>query len=194
MKKYLIRIISVLLILMLLVAIPLMAEEQLMTKIFFDNYLIKTTTPLENQINNLQATLAALNESLRQLQRQLTTEVRVTIGHKTAYVDDQAKNLDVAPVIRSDRTMVPMRFIGEALGAQVDWEDASRKVTYSIDDIKIELFIGKKTARLNGKNITLDVDPVIVSERTMVPLRFVGEYMGATVDWDDNTRTAIILR
>ena len=180
--------------LMLLVAIPLMAEEQLMTKIFFDNYLIKTTTPLENQINNLQATLAALNESLRQLQRQLTTEVRVTIGHKTAYVDDQAKNLDVAPVIRSDRTMVPMRFIGEALGAQVDWEDASRKVTYSIDDIKIELFIGKKTARLNGKNITLDVAPVIVSERTMVPLRFVGEYMGATVDWDDNTRTAIILR
>lgn len=194
MKKHVTRIIGLLLVLLLLSTMPLWAEEQLMTKIFFDKWLQQATTPLESQINNLQATLTALNNSVQEIRRQLSTEIKVTIGQKKALIDDSAVTLDVAPIIRNNRTMVPVRFIGEAFGAQFAWDESARKVTYTFDDVKIELFIDKSTAKLNGKSITLDAAPIIIGGRTMVPLRFVGEYMGATFDWDGDKQTATIYR
>lgn len=191
MKKHIIIIVT---LTILLAAVPLWAEEQLMTKLYFDNWLRTQTTPLEQQINSLQANLATLAETLRALKSQLTTEIKVTIGQKTALIDGSSMALDVAPQISGGRTLVPVRLIGEAFGAGFSWDAKAQKVTCRLEDTTIELYIGQKTARVNGKQVVLDTSPVIVEGRTMIPLRFVGQHMGATFEWDAQSQTATIFR
>jgi len=194
MDKLIIRIVGTVALFSLLLAMPLLAEEQLMTKIFFDNWLKTATAPLETQINSLKGTIEGLEQSTRELKRQLLTEIRITIGQNWAEIDGNSVPLEVPASLKNNRTMVPVRFIGEAFGAQFAWDDKARKVTYTLDDVKIELFIGKKTAKLNGKNITLDAEPEVSNGRTLVPLRFVGQYMGATFQWDGAQQTATIIQ
>ncbi len=100
---------------------------------------------------------------------------------------------DVAPIIVGDRTMLPIRVVAEALGAEVDWDAELQKVTITKGDTVIELFIGETTAYVNGKAVQLDVAPFIDNNRTYLPVRFVSEYLGAVVHWDGDTRTVTIL-
>ncbi len=189
MKK---KIISLFLLFGLLFSYPLFAEEQLMTKLFFDNWLKNTTQPLEQRITQLKVTYAVLEKDIKEISELVKTEIKVIIGQKTAYIDGQTVNLDVAPVIINARTMVPVRFIGEAFGAEFFWDEATRKVTYAQGKSKIEIYVNKKIARVNGKNITLDTAPVIIEGRTLVPLRFVSEHMDGLVEWDGATQAVII--
>jgi len=116
------------------------------------------------------------------------------VGKKTGEVNAKTVNLDVAPFIhkKTGRTMVPLRFIGEALGAKVDWDNAERKVTYTLYGKKIELWIDKATALVNGNPVVVDPSPYIVSGRTVVPLRFVSENLGASVEWDSKSQRITI--
>ena len=107
-------------------------------------------------------------------------------------IDGKAQNYDVMPVIENGRTLVPMRGIFEALGAEVAWDDATKTVTGTKGDIKITLQIGNTAAKVNDKDTTLDVAASIVEGRTMVPARFISESLGCKVDWDDATKTVII--
>lgn len=191
MKKKIIFAISLIL---LISCTTIFAVEELMTKKYFDNWLISTTKPLENQINNLKSSYAKMEKDLALIKSQILTEIKVTIGKNVAIVDGSQIALDVPPVIIKGRTMVPVRFIGEAFGAKFDWDGSVRKVTFVLDDTSIELYIDKKTAVVSSKNTSLDVAPVIENGRTMVPLRFVSQHMGAIVEWDQTSRTAIIFR
>lgn len=74
--------------------------------------------------------------------------------------------------------MVPVRAIAEALGAEVKWDGASRKVTIVRGGRELVLTIDNPKATINGKTFTMDTRPVIRQGRTMVPLRFVGELLG----------------
>jgi N-acetylmuramoyl-L-alanine amidase len=99
---------------------------------------------------------------------------------------------DAPPFIKDSRTLVPIRIISERLGAKVVWDPNKREVFITYGSINILLTVGSKTAIVNGKNITLDVPAEINNGRTFVPLRFVGEAMGAEVQWDGNSRTASV--
>lgn len=99
---------------------------------------------------------------------------------------------DVAPFIDNNRTLVPIRVISENLGYSVNWDNQTRKVTVKNNDKSIELTIGKKEVNINGTNSSIDVAPMIKSERTFVPLRFISESFDNDVNWDNNTRTVII--
>ncbi|WP_248924525.1 copper amine oxidase N-terminal domain-containing protein [Paenibacillus hamazuiensis] len=103
----------------------------------------------------------------------------------SAAVDEQAYTLEVAPFTLEGRTMVPIRFIGEALGAKVDWNAEARRVTLTKDDIKIELVIDQKDAYVNGALHVLDSPAVIREGITLVPVRFVSESMKMKVFFDD---------
>ena len=98
----------------------------------------------------------------------------------------------VPPTIINGRTMVPMRAIFEAMGAQIHWDDASRTVHAQLGGNRLVLPIGSTSPRLNGVVIPIDQPAVIIDNRTMVPLRFIAESSGATVTWDEANRTAII--
>jgi hypothetical protein len=88
--------------------------------------------------------------------------------------------------------MVPVRAILEALGATVDWDEAERTVSISGQGHTLILKIDSTRAVADGVQRTMDTCPVIKNERTMLPARYVGEYLGFTVEWDEQTRTVTV--
>ncbi|MBF8984016.1 copper amine oxidase N-terminal domain-containing protein [Lutibacter sp. B2] len=107
-------------------------------------------------------------------------------------IDGTPVAFDAPPQIVDGRTLVPMRAIFEALGATIGWNDQTKTVTSSINGVDIALGIGNKIASKNGNKITLDVPPQLISARTFVPVRFIGEASGSVVNWDNATKTVLI--
>ncbi len=99
---------------------------------------------------------------------------------------------DQPPVLVDDRTLVPMRAIFEAMGAAVFWDKYDDSVVAVKDTDMVELTIGKTEAKKNAQTVTLDVPAQLINDRTMVPLRFVSEALGAQVDWIESTSTVDI--
>lgn len=114
-----------------------------------------------------------------------TKTIILQIGSTAVLVDDQAIINDVAPVIRNDRTLVPIRVITEALGGQVAWNEAAKEVTLTVNGKEIKMTIGKVLEKYG-------VAPVIIGGRTFVPVRFVADELGAVTTWDDATKTVTI--
>lgn len=101
-------------------------------------------------------------------------------------------SFDQPPILENDRTLVPMRGIFEALGATVEWEESTQTITSTKDDITIIMQIGKHSFTKNGQEITLDVPPKVVNDRTLVPVRAIAESFEAAVGWDGATSTVTI--
>ncbi len=117
----------------------------------------------------------------------------LTINSKDVVIDGETVANDVAPIIRNDRAMLPIRLIAEALGAKVDWDDAeTRMVTITKGDLKVILVIDSATAFVNGVAVQLDSPAFIENDRTYVPVRFVAEALNATVDWDEEDQQVTI--
>jgi len=106
------------------------------------------------------------------------------IGDTTAYVNAASVKLDSPPVIQNSRTLVPVRFISEQMGAKVTWNDVKRQVTIAQGTKTIILTINSNKVLVNGKTVTIDVPAKIINSRTMVPVRFVSEQLGYKVKWD----------
>ena len=119
-------------------------------------------------------------------------EIILTVGQLYAWVFDQYVTNDVAPVIRNSRTMLPARFVVEALGGAVAWNEAEQKVTITKDGDVLEIFINEPFATVNGKPVELDAPAFIEADRTYLPLRFVAEYLGAEVNWDAQEQSVTI--
>lgn len=107
-------------------------------------------------------------------------------------IDGRELVTDVAPIIESGRTLLPLRAIFEALGAQVEWSPADETIKATRNSLTIVLKIGSNTAFKNGVAASIDVPPRIVNNRTLVPLRFVSEALGASVQWDGAKRQVSI--
>ena len=98
------------------------------------------------------------------------------------------------PVVIQGRTVVPIRAIIESFGGTVGWDGETQSVTLSMNDDNIKLVINSNTAYLNGEEHTLDVAPVVINERTMLPIRFIAEGFNLGVAWEGNTQTVSIIR
>ncbi|MBE7053620.1 MAG: hypothetical protein E7391_05020 [Ruminococcaceae bacterium] len=107
-------------------------------------------------------------------------------------VDGSYLTMDQSPIIVEGRTLVPLRAIFEALGATVTWDDTTKTATGVLGTTTVSLQIDNTQAKVNGKDVTLDVPAQIVNSRTLVPVRFISESLGLKVDWDDATKTVII--
>ena len=94
--------------------------------------------------------------------------------------------------IVDDRTMVPLRAIFEALNVQVNWDGDTKTVTATGRGRQIALTIGQKEISVNGIKTEIDVPAMIISDRTMVPVRAVAQSLGCTVDWIAETKTVVI--
>jgi len=106
--------------------------------------------------------------------------------------DGKAISFDVPPQILQGRTMVPYRGIANSLGGKVSWDANTRSVTVAKAGTTVKLTIGSKVAYKNNQKVQLDVAPVIVKGRTLVPLRFISEAYGLWVKWDSGSRTVVI--
>jgi Leucine-rich repeat (LRR) protein len=109
---------------------------------------------------------------------------RFYIDKKNYYVNDSEKEMDIAPMIKNGRTFLPIRYVTQTLGAVVEWDDIEKKVTVRLSDKKVELWIGKDTARVNGEEVPVGEAPFIYEGRTVLPMRFVGENLDMKVEWN----------
>lgn len=132
-------------------------------------------------------------------EKQVTqTTIILQIGNSNFTVNGVSNTLDSPPIIKNSRTLLPIRAVVEALGGTVGWDATERKVTVSLGSTTIELWIGKNIAKVNSVDTPIDatnskVVPEIINSRTMLPLRFVAENLGATVNWDGTTQTITII-
>ncbi len=92
---------------------------------------------------------------------------------------------DTQPQIIDGRTLVPARIVAEQLGATVDWNEAEQKVTITKDALTLVLTIDNNTVYVNGVAQTLDVPAMVISDRTMVPFRFIFEAFNMRVEWSE---------
>jgi hypothetical protein len=109
-----------------------------------------------------------------------------------AFVNGIQPKFDVPPIIKDGRTLLPFRAISEALKAEVEYNAEERSVTVTKDGIEVKLFIGSKIAYINDVEVTLDVEPIIVNGRTIVPVRFISEAFNSVVHWEAETQSVII--
>ncbi len=115
------------------------------------------------------------------------TFVSVVMDGKKIWFPDAQAFID-----SNGRTLVPVRFVAESLGAKVGWESKTQVIPITRGDQSIVLTIGQSVVQADGKAVTLDTKAILSGGRTFVPLRFVSEVLGAKVDWDNPTETVFI--
>lgn len=127
----------------------------------------------------------------------------IQIGNPLMAVNGVSQEIDpgrgTAPAIINERTLLPIRAVVEALGGTIDWSAIDQKVTIQDSGTEILLWIGSSDASVNGQQAKIDpansnVVPLILNERTMLPVRFVSEKLGAGVKWDEPTQSVTITR
>ena len=141
--------------------------------------------------------VSAFGETVRVIQIDLTYNGK-TVQYREQEVSvivdgKRLENLDMPAVIIDDRTLVPLRAIFESMGASVSWDGDTQKITADFDNgDNIVMFINNKAGVANGNAFNMDVAPMIINDRTMVPVRAVAEAVGADVGWDNATRTVTV--
>ncbi len=114
-------------------------------------------------------------------------DVSVTVDGRKVVFPDAKPFID-----ENGRTLIPVRFVTEDLGATVEWNAQDREVYITKDGVNIMIRIGQEMILVNGRTKAMDTKAIIKEDRTYVPIRYVAEELGATVGWDASTRTVII--
>ena len=114
-------------------------------------------------------------------------DVSVTVDGRKVVFPDAKPFID-----ENGRTLIPVRFVTEDLGATVEWNAQDREVYIAKDGVYIMIRIDQEMILVNGRTKAMDTKAIIKEDRTYVPIRYVAEELGATVGWDASTRTVII--
>ncbi len=114
-------------------------------------------------------------------------DVSVTVDGRKVVFPDAKPFID-----ENGRTLIPVRFVTEDLGATVEWNAQDREVYIAKDGVYIMIRIDQEMILVNGRTKAMDTKAIIRDDRTYVPIRYVAEELGATVRWDAATRTVII--
>ncbi len=123
------------------------------------------------------------------------TKIGLQIGSPIMEINGKSEQMDeegTVPVIQNGRTLLPVRAVVEAMGGSVEWNESARTATMSHGDTVIRMTIGETTAYVNDLPAALDVAPIIINGRTMLPIRFIAENFGFQVEWDNANRQVTI--
>jgi hypothetical protein len=114
---------------------------------------------------------------------------RMTVNGVVGTIDAQGTK----PLISSGTTLVPIRAVIESLGGTVGWDATARRIDIRLGSRTVTMWVGKKTATVNGSSKTMSMAPAIIGGRTMIPLRFAAENLGCLVGWDQPTKGVTIV-
>ena len=115
------------------------------------------------------------------------TKINMTINHQNVSFKDARPFID-----SNNRTLVPLRFMSEELGASVTWDQKTKTVTIALDETKAVLTIGKTTMVVNGAEVKMDTAPIIKDGVIYVPVKYIGSALGVKTEWDGATSTVAI--
>ena len=107
-------------------------------------------------------------------------------------IDDLEVEMDVPPDVRDGRTMVPIRAVAEALGADVEWVQDTQQIVMTRAGVTVTMTLNSTTASIDDETVEMDVAPYATEGRTLIPARYVAEFFGQKVDWDGNRRQVLI--
>ena len=127
-----------------------------------------------------------------QLNSKVTDTSHIKSNSLQVFVEGEQVSFDTEPIIDAGVTLVPLRVIMEKLGAEVAYDGEMGTITVSKEDKNISLKVGESKAKVNESTINLQVPAQIVNSRTLVPLRFISESLGAKVEYDELERTIYI--
>ncbi|MGW9320431.1 stalk domain-containing protein [Paenibacillus chitinolyticus] len=119
--------------------------------------------------------------------------ITLTIDNPQADIDGQKTLMPAAPILMKDTSMVPFRFLGELLGAEVGWENSTQTVTLKGTGQTVTLSVGQREASVNGVSTILDQPAAIVNDTTLVPLRFIAESLNRNVAYDNASKVITIV-
>ncbi len=122
----------------------------------------------------------------------LMPQIAPAQGAIRVFIDNRPVNFDVPPTVIQGRVLVPLRGIFEQLGATVDYDARTQHILAVRGSQTVELTIGSRQAKVNDQGKLLDVPAFTINGRTMVPLRFISESLGANVQWVEASRTILI--
>ena len=112
----------------------------------------------------------------------------------TVLVDGEIIEFDAQPKMVNDRVMVPMRAIFEKLGAEVLWDPLFERVIVNYNESdQLVMHINEQMVFKNGGLVYVDTPPFISESRTYVPLRFISETLGQSVEWSEATYSVYIV-
>ena len=117
-----------------------------------------------------------------------TKLIKMKINDVNYSINGQGKKMDAKPFIKNDRTLVPLRFIVEAIGGEVNWDNDNRLVTVNSKGKTIVLPIDAKTIKIDGKDVNIDQAAIIKGDRTFVPIRFIAENLDMVVNYINESR------
>jgi len=124
--------------------------------------------------------------------------ILMIIGNPSMNVNNVWEGIDppdnrTAPIINAGRTMVPIRAIIEAMGGTAGWNANDRRIDLRSHGNHVQMWLGQRNANVNNATREMDVVPEIVNDRTLIPLRFVAEFLGAQIEWIGTHQTIIIV-
>ena len=135
-----------------------------------------------------------INDYLKINEADIEKELSELKQNTVAYVvlNDSILSFDQPPVIEEGRTLVPMRFLFEQMGANVEWNEETKSARATLNNKAVTFAIDDNEAEVDSQPVTMDVPARLINGKTMVPLRFLSEELGYTVTWDEETRTAVV--
>ena len=145
-----------------------------------------SVSALAAEENGAEKAVVSTEKATEETQVKTDDSIKVVVDGKEIIFTDQA------PIIKNDRTMIPLRGVLETMGIDIVWNAEEQSITAERGDSYALFKIGETTLKTAEGEITLDVAPEIINDRTMIPLRAVTESFGAEVTWDADTKTVTI--
>jgi len=108
------------------------------------------------------------------------------------YLNGKELASQVPPALIQDSVLVPIRTVAENLGYEVGWDGKTKQVTVKEGSTEISMTLGETVAKVNGKSVQLTAPPVLQSDTTLIPIRFVGETFGLQIMWDNSSKSAFL--
>ena len=159
-------------------------------KIMIDRFWGKGKFMKRKIITILLSSILVLNVFLPNVYADDTTITE--IGDITVTVNGTKVKFDVPPVMKNNRTLVPLRAIFEAMDANLQWDEKNQSIMAIKNEKFINLVVNSDAAQIDGADWKLDEPATIYKDRTLVPLRFIGEAFDGEVVWDDKTKTIAV--
>ena len=132
------------------------------------------------KLGNKTSTIALYDESTRL--------IKMKINDVNYSINGESKKMDAKPFIKNNRTLVPLRFVVEALGGEVNWDGENRLVRVNSNGKNIELKIDSQIIKIDGKDVKIDQAAIIKGDRTYVPIRFIAENLDMVVNYINESR------
>jgi len=127
-------------------------------------------------------------------ERNTSKIVKLQIGNPEISIDGEVGIMDTQPTIKNGRTFVPIRFISQALDAEISWDPEERKAQIIYGEDVVTLIDGSATTFVNNNIVMLDAPTFIQDGRLMVPLRMLADTFGANTHWDYHSRIITITK